>query len=1012
MSEPRSLRPFVEQGLERTLEEIAVGAHRPFPLAGADRVWLVTAGLLELFFVDSGGRRHHLATFETGDLLFGVRSESTPEDRGGGGRLLLAVGHVGTRVAELARADLVRLARSDEGTIQVAAAIDRWLARLTGSIPSGVVPAGDADLVAGSEVAMADGQVGRGRGEVVWLRSVAGRTVLLGDDDFPLTPADGLVPLTRGTWLVARGEGERQRPLVAPWPDEATDTGTGEDGAEPEPETPPPAAVLSAVATPILVRGGAVWGALDRFHDLYRRLVDRELDRRRDTARERLASRRQRDRRRIDEAHMALAAILGRADVLPGPAASPSADLLPALELVASARGLAIEPPPAHEGDPPADLARILEASRIRFRRVILRDDWWRRDGGSLLAFLEPEEQGAPARPVALLQDTPRSYVMVDPATGERRPVDAQVSERLSGRAVMLYRAFPDRPVGLWDLAALALGGRARDLGLVLSMGLAGGVLALLLPLATGQVFGTVVPEADRSLLWQVTAALVVAALASAAFRVTRSFAVLRIGGKTDGRLEPAVWDRLLELPVAFFRRYTVGDLVSRVQGIRTVRQLLTGEVSASILSLVFSLTSFALLFYYSVTLALVACALVGGLFAVSLGLSWAQLGRQRRLQEIEGRMASLILGLIGGISKLRVAGAEGRAYALWARGFAEQRRVTYSVQSLANVQGVVGAVYGVAAMLVLFAVLGLSSELEMPVSDFLAFSAAFGQFQAAALGVLSLVSSVLGAIPSYERLRPILEEPPEVDESKAQAGELAGEIEMSHVSFRYVEDGPLVLDDVSLHARPGEMVALVGPSGSGKSTCLRLILGFESPASGSIYYDSQDLPSLDVKSVRRRIGVVLQNGQPMVGDIFSNIVGSSGLGIGDAWRAAEMAGLADDIRAMPMGMHTVISERAGTFSGGQRQRLLIARAIAQRPRILMFDEATSALDNRTQEIVRQSLEELQVTRIVVAHRLSTIVGADRIYVLDKGRVVESGTYDELLAAGGPFAELARRQLA
>jgi ATP-binding cassette subfamily C protein len=252
----------------------------------------------------------------------------------------------------------------------------------------------------------------------------------------------------------------------------------------------------------------------------------------------------------------------------------------------------------------------------------------------------------------------------------------------------------------------------------------------------------------------------------------------------------------------------------------------------------------------------------------------------------------------------------------------------------------------------------------------------------------------------------------PEVDGSKADAGDLAGEIEFSHVSFRYPGDGPLILDDVSFRAGPGEFVALVGPSGAGKSTCMRLVLGFERPSSGSIYFDGQDLASLDLQSVRRQLGVVLQSGRPMVGDLFTAIVGNSNLGIDDAWEAARMAGLEEDIKAMPMGMHTAISEGGETFSGGQKQRLLIARAIVHRPRIILFDEATSALDNRTQEIVSRSLERLKATRIVIAHRLSTIVNADRIYVMQGGRVVESGTYEELLGRGGVFAQLAARQIA
>jgi ATP-binding cassette subfamily C protein len=280
---------------------------------------------------------------------------------------------------------------------------------------------------------------------------------------------------------------------------------------------------------------------------------------------------------------------------------------------------------------------------------------------------------------------------------------------------------------------------------------------------------------------------------------------------------------------------------------------------------------------------------------------------------------------------------------------------------------------------------------------------------------VITTSSAILASfntIPLYEQAKPILEARPEVDGHKADPGTLTGAIEVQHAAFRYAEDGPPVLRDVTLSVRPGEFVAFVGASGSGKSTLLRLLLAFEAPTAGAVYVDGQDLSGLDVQSVRRQIGVVLQNGRLLSGDLFTNIVGSGLATTEDAWEAARMAGLDDDIRAMPMGMHTVVSEGGGMLSGGQRQRLMIARALVHRPRILLFDEATSALDNRTQAVVSASLERLQATRIVVAHRLSTIIKADRIFVIERGEIVEEGSYEELMRRDGAFAALARRQLA
>jgi ABC-type bacteriocin/lantibiotic exporter with double-glycine peptidase domain len=295
---------------------------------------------------------------------------------------------------------------------------------------------------------------------------------------------------------------------------------------------------------------------------------------------------------------------------------------------------------------------------------------------------------------------------------------------------------------------------------------------------------------------------------------------------------------------------------------------------------------------------------------------------------------------------------------------------------------------------------------------DFLAFNVAFGTFIGGVTSLSNTVVEVLDIVPLWQRSQPILTAEPEVDLTKSDPGQITGNLRVDHVTFRYREDGPLILDDVSLEARPGEFIALVGASGSGKSTLLRLLLGFEMPISGTVYYDGQDLSGLDVSAVRRQLGVVLQNNRINAGSIFENIASGALIGLDDAWTAAEMAGLADEIRALPMQMHTLISEGGSNLSGGQRQRLVIARALALQPHILLFDEATSALDNRTQAIVSQSLDRLNVTRIVIAHRLSTIRNADRIYVLSSGRVVQQGNFEELAHQPGLFAQLIRRQLA
>jgi ATP-binding cassette subfamily C protein len=383
----------------------------------------------------------------------------------------------------------------------------------------------------------------------------------------------------------------------------------------------------------------------------------------------------------------------------------------------------------------------------------------------------------------------------------------------------------------------------------------------------------------------------------------------------------------------------------------------------------------------------------------------------QREFADLQGTLSGTTLQLINGIAKLRVAGAQRRAFVHWARHFADQRSVSMKAQTLGVLLTTFNEFYVVVMMMVVFGMAVASTRMGLATGEFLAFNAAFSQFMAGALAVSASMTTMVAVVPLYERAQPILNTWPETDRTKAHPGEVSGRIEVSHVSFRYDKDGPLVLDDVSLEFSPGEFVALVGPSGSGKSTLLRLLLGFEAPDAGAILYDKQDLAELDIQAIRRQIGVVLQNGKLFSGDMFTNIIGAAPLTMDDAWEAAEKAGLADDIRAMPMGMHTIVSEGARTLSGGQRQRLLIARSIVKNPRIIIFDEATSALDNRTQAIVSQSLEQLEATRIVIAHRLSTIVTADRIYVLENGRIVQHGSYEQLVRQRGLFSDMARRQI-
>ncbi len=391
--------------------------------------------------------------------------------------------------------------------------------------------------------------------------------------------------------------------------------------------------------------------------------------------------------------------------------------------------------------------------------------------------------------------------------------------------------------------------------------------------------------------------------------------------------------------------------------------------------------------------------------------LARAQLRWERQVYHRRGRVQTLVLQILTGVPKLRVAAAEERAFARWGNAYAAQRGSQTRASIVSKVNTTLFATLPILGYIGIFIIAGAQTA-TLDIAAFIVFFAAFGQFLTAMLGLSQSISRTLIVVPLYDRVRPILDAAPEVDESRQDPGELSGAITVRNVTFRYHEDGPDVLKDVSFDVEPGQFIALVGPSGAGKSTTLRLLLGFETPQDGAVYYGDEDLAQLDLLQLRRQIGTVLQNVGLVPGSIYENVAGASLVGREQVMESLEMAGLAEEIKALPMGLNTYISEGGRNLSGGQRQRLMIARVLVHNPRIIFFDEATSALDNRTQAAVTASLDHFRTTRVVIAHRLSTIRRADRILVIDKRRIVQQGTFEELMAQDGLFRRLAERQLA
>ncbi len=673
----------------------------------------------------------------------------------------------------------------------------------------------------------------------------------------------------------------------------------------------------------------------------------------------------------------------------------------------------------------PPRLDALIDEAGLRGRRVLLREDWWRGNHGPMLGLRQGD-----ATAVALLPVGHGRYRAWDPRTDTSQLVDATSAAAFSTTAWMLYRTMPDIAPGPYKLMRFALAGGGPLPRQLMLASLVGSLLGLGVPLATGVLVESVIPASATAQIAVLGMGLVAAALGAAAVNVVRALLLLRLESRFDLNSQPALFDRLLRLHASFFKRFTAGDLADRAMAVQEMRRMLTGTTLTALFAGMLSMVNLGVMLFCSRELALAGLGivllqtLVGGILAL------VQLHRERQLANRRGQAEGFVLQTISGVAKLKVAAATDRAFALWARLFGAQRDAFLAVRRATVMQSVVLAALLPAGMALLFVIgAGLALQLPLPtlaldplapapapldlgLGAWVAFSAAFGQLTAGLSSVVQAITQMLGLMPLYERARPLLEAVPETGQNREPPGTVSGAIEFNSVTFSYAKDAPPALNQLSFSIRPGEFVAIVGPSGCGKSTVMRLLLGFEEPQEGEILYDSRSLATLDTVALRRQIGVVLQNGRVQPGSIIENIGGGRPISLEEAWHAVRLAGLEADVKSMPMGMHTMLTDGGTSFSGGQRQRLMIARALARRPRVLLLDEATSALDNRTQSIVTEAVASLALTRVIIAHRLSTIERVDRVLVLDHGRLVQQGSFADLKTQPGLFQDLARRQTA
>ena len=637
-------------------------------------------------------------------------------------------------------------------------------------------------------------------------------------------------------------------------------------------------------------------------------------------------------------------------------------------------------------------------------REVVLSERWYADAFDPILAF--EKESGIP---VALLPGAIRGYTFTDPKTGKKERLNARTAARFDSEAVCFYRPLPQKVLGIPDLLLyMKRCISVSDMILLVAATLAVALVGLLLPRIVQALTGPVLASGQATALIGIAISIVCISLSSQLITSTKGLIQSRLSNKTSLGVQASMMMRLLSLPAGFFRNFSPGELRSRAMSVDRLCSLMLGMVMTTGLTSVSSLVYIAQIFRFTPAMAFPALIIVLVTVAFSVASTFLQIRINKQSMEHGARESGMSYSLITGVQKIKLAGAEKRVFAKWLDLFAEGAALTYNPPTFLKLNTVISTGISLISNIVLYYV-AVRAEIEP--SSYLAFMASYGIVMGAFMSVSGVALSAAQIKPILEMAEPFLKTAPETAEGKELVSSISGSIELDHVSFRYSDDMPFILNDLSLKIRPGEYVAVVGKTGCGKSTLVRLLLGFEKPEKGAVYYDSRDLESLDPSSLRRKIGAVTQNGGLFQGDIYSNIVISAPeLTLADAWAAAETAGIAEDIRAMPMGMHTIISEGQGGISGGQRQRIMIARAVAPKPKILIFDEATSALDNKTQRQISEALDAMGCTRLIIAHRLSTIRHCDRILVLDGGRIIEDGTYDELIARGGFFAELVERQ--
>lgn len=650
------------------------------------------------------------------------------------------------------------------------------------------------------------------------------------------------------------------------------------------------------------------------------------------------------------------------------------------------------------------DMARV---SGFICRDILLEENWFKQDAGPILVYHNESR-----KPLVCVPKKPGVYLLWNPETDRFVRVNKEVASEIDPRAMVFYRPFPREEITMKKLIHFAKQDiQWRDVINILIFALLGTLVGLLTPYLNEKLFDLFIPLGDKPGLQGICAVVLACSLGNITFTVVKNLANFRALNRMKYSVQAAVLDRLFNLPESFFRDYDSADLGQRAMGVSQVFYTMASRVVNTGLTALFSLMYLWRMFKYTKELSWFSLAMLAVTMIIIVLIGMRELKYERQQMEIDGRVASMMYQFLSGISKLRIAGAENRALYEYLRSYTDSRQLDMRKEKYSLVVMMLSGTVSTLFSMVFYYIM-VHQSIELSMGAFMGFTTAFGSFSGAMMELVTAGLEINAIVPAFDRMKPILETLPEQQEDAGMPGDLSGEIEVNNVTFSYHEDSPAVLRDLSFSIKPGEYIGIVGSSGCGKSTLLKLLLGFEKPQSGRIYYDGRDIDGIDKRELRKKFGVVLQNGGLITGSIHDNItITTPTATMEQVKQAVKDAGLEKDIADMPMGLHTVLSEGDGSISGGQRQRILIARAIVGKPKILFFDEATSALDNATQATVCESLDKLNATRIVIAHRLSTIINCDRIFVMDAGQIVESGNFDQLMAKKGLFYNLASRQL-